>query len=74
MLQRNEIAEKGNTRTMIPKAPTIVPAAHAHIGIEDSVSSIDHAVPGIASALSMIAALQLRERKPSAIYAGVQTN
>lgn len=48
-----EISEKGNTRTMIPNAPTTAPLAHAHRGIEDSLSNADHADSGIASAESI---------------------
>ena len=50
---RYEIWEKGNTRTMIPNAPTTAPAAHAHRGMEESLSNADHADSGIASAESI---------------------
>lgn len=54
-MERCEISEKGNTRTMIPNAPIIAPAAHAHSGTEDKLSSIDQTDSGTASALSMVA-------------------
>lgn len=52
-----EISEKGNTRTMIPNAPTTAPAVHAHRGMEDSLSNADQADSGIASAESIAAQL-----------------
>ena len=54
---RDEISEKGNTRTMIPNAPTTAPAVHAHRGMEDSLSNADQADSGIASAESIAAQL-----------------
>lgn len=56
-----EKAEKGNTRTMIPKRPATAPAAHIHKGTCASVSSAFHAASGIESAES-IAALRLVDR------------
>ena len=50
----NEISEKGNTRTKIPKKPMAVPAAHIHIGTAVKVSKIVHADSGMESAESMV--------------------
>lgn len=51
---RYEIAEKGNTRTMIPKRPTTAPAAHIHLGTCATRSSTFHTCSGTASAESMV--------------------
>ena len=50
----NEIREKGNTRTMIPKRPATAPATHIHIGIEEALSTASHAASGMESAESMV--------------------